>query len=129
MIQTRTTWDDSGRDCDHCGGMILQRTDYETRQPPRVRYQCEECGCLWSKEGVLQRSGRLSQCPAAVDNRYSNPFLNIPERYWQIFFWGLIISLVLFFIVRFFGPALVFQLIFLTIVGALIYYLIYSYIR
>ena len=62
MIETETTWKDSGYDCDHCGGQILERTDVETGQPARVCYQCQACGCQWQLNGDIQRIGNLNSC-------------------------------------------------------------------
>lgn len=65
MIETSTTWKDSGYDCDHCGGKIMTRIDHETGQPDLIRYQCEECGCLWSESGEVERVGSGEYCKAA----------------------------------------------------------------
>lgn len=72
MIETRTTWRDSGYDCDHCGGEIHERTDYETGQPKSVCYQCRRCGCQWSLGGDVLRVGNGRYCQAAQIKR-SNP--------------------------------------------------------
>ncbi len=65
MIETETTWKDSGYDCDHCGGQILERTDVETGQPARVCYQCQVCGCQWQLDGDVLRIGNLNSCRRA----------------------------------------------------------------
>lgn len=65
MIETETTWNDSGYDCDHCGGQILERTDRETGQPARVCYQCQICGCQWQLSGVVLRIGTMPTCRTA----------------------------------------------------------------
>lgn len=65
MIETETTWNDSGYDCDHCGGQILERTDQETGQPARVCYQCEVCGCQWQLDGDVLRIGSMPSCQRA----------------------------------------------------------------
>lgn len=69
MVEVETTFSDSGYDCDHCGGQVLLRTDKETGQPPKVCYQCETCGCQWSRQGELLRLGRLSSCYKAAKIR------------------------------------------------------------
>ncbi len=66
MIETETTWKDSGFDCDHCGGEILKRTDRETGRPDISCYQCKECGCQWSMDGDLERVGGGPYCKAAA---------------------------------------------------------------
>lgn len=65
MIDTETIWNDSGYDCDHCGGQILKRTDVETGQPARVCYQCEACGCQWELSGEVRRIGSMNSCRRA----------------------------------------------------------------
>ena len=62
MIETKTTWEDSGYDCDHCGGQIFKRTDYEIEQRASVCYQCRRCGCQWSLAGNVLRLGRRPSC-------------------------------------------------------------------
>jgi hypothetical protein len=65
MIETNTTWKDSGFDCDHCGGEILERTDRESGQADYVCYQCGECGCQWKIGGDVLRTGSGPHCKAA----------------------------------------------------------------
>ncbi len=65
MIETSTTWEDSGFDCDHCGGEIAKRIDRETGQPDRICYQCRLCGCQWSLNGRVTRIGSGQYCHAA----------------------------------------------------------------
>lgn len=65
MIETKTSWNDSGYDCEHCGGQILERTDVETGQPARVCYQCQACGCQWKLSGEILRVGNASSCRRA----------------------------------------------------------------
>lgn len=65
MIQTKTTWEDSGYDCDHCGGVILKRIDYESGQPKQECYQCRQCSCQWSLDGEPLRIGNHSSCRSA----------------------------------------------------------------
>ena len=72
MIKTHTEWEDSGYDCDHCGGQVLKRTDYETGQPTRSCYQCEVCGCQWTTDGRILRLGHGRSCRAAQQERIDN---------------------------------------------------------
>ena len=65
MVETKTTWNDSGYDCDHCGGQILKRTDSETGRPVRVCYQCQQCGCQWQLDGDVLRIGTMHICRRA----------------------------------------------------------------
>lgn len=73
MIETDTHFEDSGYDCDHCGGQILLRTDTETGQPDVVCYQCAECGCQWTLDGDPLRVGSGSGCKKAMRAREDQP--------------------------------------------------------
>ena len=68
-IETSTTWDDAGYDCDHCGGRILRRTDRETGLRDRTCYQCEQCSCQWTLARQPLRVGTTSACRAAQRQR------------------------------------------------------------
>ena len=72
MIETKTTWKDTGYDCDHCGGPILRRTDVETGQPKRVCYQCKMCGCQWRTNGDVLRIGTGPDCRASQEARMTD---------------------------------------------------------
>lgn len=69
MIETSTDWQDSGFDCDHCGGEILKRIDHETGRPDFVSYQCASCGCQWLEGGDVLRIGTGTYCGAAQRRR------------------------------------------------------------
>lgn len=69
MIETNTTWADTGYDCDHCGGRILKRTDHETGQPSRSCFQCEQCSCQWTLKHRPLRVGTLAGCRTAQRDR------------------------------------------------------------
>lgn len=77
MIETETTWDDSGYDCDHCGGQLLERTDRESGQPTRICYQCQVCGCQWQLSGDVLRIGKMPSCKRAqrvrIESQTSTP--------------------------------------------------------
>jgi len=68
-INVETKWDDSGYDCDHCGGRILKRIDQETGRKAEMCYQCELCGCQWTLSGDVSRIGRLQSCHQAQRER------------------------------------------------------------
>lgn len=68
-IEVYTSWSDSGYDCDHCGGRILERTDQETGRPLQVCFQCEACGCQWTPEGEVLRVGSAPYCRQAQRRR------------------------------------------------------------
>ena len=65
MIEAKTTFKDSGYDCDHCGGRVLIRTDKETGQPTQECYQCELCHCQWELSGDVLRVGQMENCRQA----------------------------------------------------------------
>jgi len=69
MIDTGTSWKDSGYDCDHCGGEIAERTDHESGQPDRICFQCKKCGCQWTPAGAVLRVGSKRGCRAAQKER------------------------------------------------------------
>ena len=68
-IETSTTWEDAGYDCDHCGGRILRRTDRETGLRDRACFQCEQCSCQWTLERRPLRVGKTAACRAAQRER------------------------------------------------------------
>lgn len=79
MIETHTTWEDSGFDCEHCGGEILKRTDHETGLPDHTCYQCRECGCQWSLNGDLERVGSGTYCKAAAREQGEESGIDVGE--------------------------------------------------
>lgn len=68
-VETSTTWEDSGFDCDHCGGRVLKRIDRETGLRDRVCFQCEQCSCQWTLERRPLRVGTTPACRAAQRDR------------------------------------------------------------
>lgn len=100
MIDTSTTWEDSGYDCQHCGAQIMKRTDYETGHPAQSCYQGER-GCQWSLDGELIRVGNHPDCRRA-QRRGSGPV----ERYFiPLWVWGVTGGLFLLVALRFGGFA------------------------
>ena len=69
MIEAKSSFEDSGYDCDHCGGRVLIRTDKETGQPVQQCYQCEACGCQWELSGGVLRVGHSTKCKQAQRER------------------------------------------------------------
>ncbi len=98
MIETKTTWKDSGYDCDHCGGQILERTDQETGQPAQVCYQCQMCGCQWELSGDVLRVGNMTSCRRALKNQEDVPVH--PARVRLVF---VVVALILFGLIYFGG--------------------------
>ncbi|HSH04070.1 MAG TPA: hypothetical protein VLL52_16260 [Anaerolineae bacterium] len=62
MSELRSSWKDSGYDCDHCGGQIFERTDEGLMLAPHVYHQCRLCGCQWSLKHELIRLGTKDSC-------------------------------------------------------------------
>jgi hypothetical protein len=120
MIETETTWKDSGYDCDHCGGRVLERTDRETGQPARVCYQCEICGCQWTLSGDMLRVGSRTACSQAAKVREDNlpADYNPNRRRW--FYWAAVV-LALLFLLRFGGFAFIYGLIPILLLGGAVY--------
>lgn len=98
MIETKTTWKDSGYDCDHCGGQILKRSDHEAGHPAQICYQCQVCGCQWELSGDILRVGHLTVCYRALKSQATTP-VN-PGRFWLAF---VIVILVLLGVIYFGG--------------------------
>jgi hypothetical protein len=104
MIETDTLWEDTGYDCDHCGGRILRRTDRETGQPDRKCYQCEACSCQWTLSYRLLRVGGKAACRAAQRDRERKSDSTDPYTRWLLLGAG---AIGLFFLVRFGGLVVV----------------------
>jgi hypothetical protein len=119
MIETKTTWQDSGYDCDHCGGRVLERTDSETGQPARVCYQCEVCGCQWTLSGDMLRVGQRRACADAAKAREDVPVTYTPDRRRWLYWAAVILGLL--FLLRFGGFAFIYGLIPLLLVGGTLY--------
>ena len=95
MVDTYTNWSDSGYDCDHCGGEISKRKDYEDGRIMLVCYQCKQCGCQWSMEGAVLRVGNGRYCVEAQKKRIEPSYSHwLTSRPVQIVL-GIVVILVL----------------------------------
>lgn len=103
-IETSTVWDDTGYDCDHCGGRILKRTDRETGVADRSCFQCEQCGCQWTLENKPLRVGRTPACRAAQRQRAAEADPIAPYSRWLLLALGLVVT---FGLLRFGGGVIV----------------------
>ncbi len=65
MFETKTTWEDSGHDCEHCGGEVLRRVDTLPGGSVETLFQCRDCGCQWSEDGKWVRVGDGRFCQSA----------------------------------------------------------------
>lgn len=121
MIETKTSWADSGFDCDHCGGRILRRTDQETGQPDRTCLQCEQCGCQWTLGRQPLRVGHRKGCRAAQSRRQleSTPLHNYDR--WLLLVVG---ALFLFALLRFGGGLVIRYLLPILLVGVAVFILL-----
>ena len=134
MIDTDTTWKDSGFDCDHCGGEILERTDRETGQADFICYQCRECGCQWTVGGDVLRIGSGTHCKSAQRERQRqnepNPLSEIPIdlNYWAGLLsrslWILLALIAGAILLRFGGGVVVRYLLPLVVIGGVGYFLV-----
>lgn len=95
MTRRGTTWQDSGFDCNHCGGEILKRA-HRTIPEKEQYFQCSQCGCRWSVEGEILRVGNQPYCQR---RGYQRPYLPTNNRLW----WGLAIAVLLLIFLRFGG--------------------------
>lgn len=96
MTRRDVKWEDSGFDCDHCGGEILKRAHRTI--PEREQYfQCSQCGCRWSTGGDIIRVGDSPHCQ---HSGYKRPSLPQDKRLW----WAVAVVLILIFL-RFGGTA------------------------
>lgn len=118
MIDTQTTWEDAGYDCDHCGGRILRRTDREAGQPDRKCFQCELCGCQWTLGYQSLRVGKKPSCRAAQRKRASGSETYDPYSRWLMIGLGAIVLLVL---VRFGGTVVLRAAVPVVLAGLAIY--------
>ena len=73
MFETTTTWEDSGHDCNHCGGEVLQRSAGMPDGTTAVSLQCRECGCQWSLAGEWVKVGNGRACQAAYRKSQGEP--------------------------------------------------------
>jgi hypothetical protein len=73
MFETKTIWQDSGHDCNHCGGEVLQRTEELPDGTTAVSLQCRECACQWSLDGEWLKVGHGRACRAAYRRSKGEP--------------------------------------------------------
>ena len=103
MIKTSTTWEDTGYDCDHCGGRILKRTDRESGLADRRCFQCEQCSCQWTLEHHPLRVGKTAACRVAQRGRAAQADPIAPYSRWLLIALG---AVVVFGLLRFGGAAI-----------------------
>ncbi|MCB8943270.1 MAG: hypothetical protein H6658_05905 [Ardenticatenaceae bacterium] len=121
MTRQDVTWEDSGFDCDHCGGEILKRS-HRTIPEKEQYFQCSQCGCRWSIEGEVLRVG---DGPFCQNTGYQRQSLPADKRLWWLaagvglllafWFGGTAIFSFLFTLVRFLIPLGILVLIIMAI--------------
>jgi predicted RNA-binding Zn-ribbon protein involved in translation (DUF1610 family) len=118
MTKRDVTWEDSGFDCDHCGGEILKRS-HQTIPEREQYFQCSQCGCRWSVGGDVIRVG---SGPFCQKHGYQRPSLPTDKRiWWAVGIVGLLLILyrfgfaILFTLVRFLIPLGILVLIIMAI--------------
>ena len=134
MIETSTDWEDSGFDCDHCGGEILKRTDHETGRPDFISYQCAECGCQWAIGGDVLRIGKGTYCQAAqrarIKEQESSSFPELPvdlEQWTSVLsksLWILLALIAAVLLMRFGGAVAIRLLLPFIVVGVAAFFLV-----
>ncbi len=97
MTKRDIKWEDSGFDCDHCGGEILKRT-HQTIPEKEQYFQCSQCGCRWSLGGDIIHVGDNPRCPHVGPQR---PSLPQDKRFW----WAVVAAGILLLFFRFGGAA------------------------
>lgn len=117
--------EDSGFDCDHCGGEILINRTVTSGRPVHGYYVCQSCGCEWTLKGDVLHIGTSSGCKAAQRNRMGGDGFQIPEIS-EISVWrraALIIGgMILFLVLLRFGGLMLFRFLLpLFVIGFLIY--------
>ncbi len=120
--------EDSGFDCDHCGGRILVSRAVTPGRPVHGYYVCQSCGCEWTLKGDVLHIGTGYDCQASQRKRMGGDGLQFPDMkemsVWQrvaLIGGGIVLLLIL---IRFGGFMMLRFLFPLLIVVVLIYLVI-----
>lgn len=121
----KKNYEDSGYDCDHCGGEILLSREMSPGRPAQGYYQCRRCGCEWTLKGDVLHIGTEQGCKTAQRERLGGSGFQIPEiseiSVWQrvaLIIGGVILFLIL---LRVGGLMLFRFLIPIVVIGFLVY--------
>jgi DNA-directed RNA polymerase subunit RPC12/RpoP len=121
--------EDSGFDCDHCGGEILLSREMSAGRPAQGYYRCRRCGCEWTLQGDVLHIGTGRDCKAAQRERMGGGGFQIPEIS-EISLWrraALIIGgVVLFLILLRVGGLMLFRFLIPVFVIGLLVYLVFK---
>jgi len=131
MTQAKNQWRETTQDCNHCGGIILQRlTRSESFMPDFSHYRCAQCGCEWEDDWLLIKAGHGPHCQALGEQLQAEQVLaelkELPYlfsgRTWLYLLGGLLLFVILarFGVVALLGR-LALPLLLLALIGALIW--------
>lgn len=121
-METKTTWEDSGLDCEYCGGQIFRRTDEE---PTRIRayHQCQQCGAQWSLNYQLIREGDpAKQKPTTIKQHAQQNLRKVPRWVWVVLAIAALIIVLRFAVIGVLFIRLAIPLVFIAIVVVVGYY-------
>lgn len=123
--EQKTNLEDSGFDCDHCGGEILISRKITAGRPLPGYYLCNRCGCEWTLKGDVIHIGTGKDCKVSQRKRMAGAAVQLPElseiSVWRraaLIMGGVILLLVL---LRFGGLMLFRFLLPFLVIGLLIY--------
>ena len=127
--EQRTHLEDSGYDCDHCGGEILVVRDMVSGRPMQGYYRCQSCGCEWTLKGDVLHIGTRRGCKASQRKRMGGGGFQLPEIS-EISVWrraALIIGgVILFLVLLRFGGLMLFRFLLPVIVIGFLIYLVFK---
>ena len=127
--ERKTQLEDSGYDCDHCGGEILLNREMTPGRPVHGYYQCRRCGCEWTLKGDVLHIGSGRHCKASQRKRMGGGGVQLPEIF-EVSVWrrtALIIGGVLLFLILLrFGGLMLFRFLLPVIVIGFLIYLVFK---
>jgi DNA-directed RNA polymerase subunit RPC12/RpoP len=132
MTQANNQWRETTTDCNHCGGIILQRlAQGGTITADRGYYRCAQCGCEWARDWELIKAGDGRQCQVLREQMEAQEVFaelrELPNWFTPRVWLYLIGGLLLFALLARFGviaalSRLAFPLLLISVIIALIWY-------
>lgn len=121
-MQTTVNWEDTGKDCQYCGGQIFRRTERDLNNNLQVRFQCRTCNARGRSNWELSHAGDESKqqrppVPAA-STRLGDRVESIPT--WAKVVFALLLAAIL---IRFGGLAIIRPLIPIAILAVVIFFI------
>jgi hypothetical protein len=104
MTQVNKQWRETTQDCNHCGGIILQRlASGGALTADHGYYRCAQCGCEWARDWELIKAGDTPHCQALRDQLQAEQVLaelkEMPHwftrRVWLYLIGGLLLFVIL----------------------------------